>query len=198
MPFEGQGTVEAKSGTLQLDGNVANNKLITIAAGAKLNVTGNYTEGENGTLKLSVASPSSFGVLSVNGTSALDGLLEITSVNGFSGELGQSFAILSTAAESGAFSFVAGSGLASGLSYQPSYSNSGVTLLVANSEGHVPVPVLVSPPHISGGSPQQGQTLVLGHGSWEHVPSEYIDQWLRCNESGGGANRSPEPAGRHT
>ena len=184
VPFEDQGTVEAKSGTLQLDGNVTNNKLVSIAAGATMNVTGNYTEGEDGTLKLAVASPSSFGALSVNGASALDGLLEITSASGYSAELGQSFAILSTAAESGAFSYVAGSGLSSGLIYQPYYANTGVTLVVANAEGQVPVPVLTSPPHISAGSLQQGQTLVLSHGSWEHVPSEYIDQWLRCNEAG--------------
>ncbi len=185
VPFQDQGTVEAKSATLQIDGNLANNKLLYIAAGASLNVTGNYTEGEDGTLKLGVASPSSFGSLSVSGTSALDGLLEITSANGYSAEVGQSFAILSSAAESGAFSYVGGSGLASGLSYEPNYANTGVNVLVTNSEGQVPVPLLVSPPHVSSGSLQQGQTLVLSHGSWEHAPSEYIDQWLRCNGAGG-------------
>jgi RHS repeat-associated protein len=185
VPFNDQGTVEAKSGTLQLDGNITNSKLVTIDAGAKLNVTGNYVQGENGTLKIGVESPSSFGSLSVDGTSGLDGLLEVGAVGGYTSELGQTFAVLSSAAESGAFSFVGGSGLPSGASYQPDYSNTGVTLVVANAEGQVPAPVLVSPPHIGAGSPQQGQTLVLTHGTWEHVPSEYVDQWLRCSESGG-------------
>ncbi len=185
VAFNDQGTMEAKSGTLQLDGDITNSKLVSIDAGAKLNVTGNYVQGENGTLKIGVASPSSFGSLSVDGTSGLDGLLEVASAGGYTSELGQTFAVLSTAAESGAFSFVGGSGLPSGASYQPDYSNTGVTLLVANAEGQVPVPVLTTPPHISAGSPQQGQTLVLTHGAWEHVPSEYVDQWLRCSESGG-------------
>ncbi|HXN39723.1 MAG TPA: PKD domain-containing protein, partial [Solirubrobacteraceae bacterium] len=184
VPFNDQGTVEAKSGTLQLDGNITNSKLVTIDAGAKLNVTGNYVQGENGTLKIGVESPSSFGSLSVDGTSGLDGLLEVAAAGGYTSELGQTFAVLSSAAESGAFSYVGGSGLPSGASYQPNYSNTGVTLVVANAEGQVPVPALVAPPHITAGS-QQGQTLVLTHGTWEHVPSEYVDQWLRCSESGG-------------
>ncbi len=185
VPFNDQGTIEAKSGTLQLDGNITNSKLVSIDAGARLNVTGDYVQGENGTLKIGVTSPSSFGSLSVNGTSGLDGLLKVAAAGGYTSELGQTFAVLATAAESGAFSFVGGSGLPSGASYQPDYSNTGVTLLVANAEGQVPVPVLTTPPHISAGSPQQGQTLVLTHGAWEHVPSEYVDQWLRCSESGG-------------
>jgi RHS repeat-associated protein len=185
VPFNDQGTVEAKGGTLQLDGNLTNNKLISIAAGARLNVTGNYVEGENGTLKIGVESPSSFGSLSVDGTSGLDGLLEVASAGGYTSELGQTFAVVSSAAESGAFSFVGGSGLPSGASYQPNYSNTGVTLVVANAEGQVPVPVLVTPPRITAGSLQQGQTLVLTHATWEHVPSEYVDQWLRCSEAGG-------------
>ncbi len=186
VPFAGQGTVDGQSGTLQLNGNYANNKLVSLAAGARLSVTGNYTQGENGTLKLAIASTSSYGALSVGDSSALGGLLEVASANGFAGELGQSFAIVSAPGESGAFSYVAGGGLASGESYTPNYSNTGVSLVVANAEGQVPLPVLTSPPHISAGSPQQGETLVLSHGSWEHVPSEYVDQWLRCNESGGG------------
>jgi RHS repeat-associated protein len=80
---------------------------------------------------------------------------------------------------------VAGAAIASGVAYQPDYSANGVTLVVANGEGAVPTPKATVAPTISG-TPEQGQTLVLTHGGWEHAPGEFIDQWLRCEASGGG------------
>jgi len=49
----------------------------------------------------------------------------------------------------------------------------------------VPPPTNITTPKITG-TPESGQTLLLGHGSWTNSPSEYHDQWLRCNASGEG------------
>ena len=177
--------MSVQSGTLQLNGNLTNNKLVSLGAGDALSVTGNYAQGENGTLKTAIASASSFGSLSVAGASTLAGLLAIAPTGGFHGELGQSFAILSSSGQSGAFSFVAGAAIGGDLSYQPNYSATGVALTVVSSEGREAPPRATAGPTISG-TPEQGQTLVLTHGSWEHAPGEYIDQWLRCESAGGG------------
>ena len=47
-----------------------------------------------------------------------------------------------------------------------------------------PIPVNVAAPTISG-EHVQGKTLTEVHGSWEYNPTEYLYQWLRCNETGG-------------
>ena len=41
------------------------------------------------------------------------------------------------------------------------------------------IPAAVSPPTVSG-TPQKGQTLVKGGGSWNNGPTKYATQWLRC------------------
>ena len=46
-----------------------------------------------------------------------------------------------------------------------------------------PAPTEVSPPSITG-TAQQGQTLLVSHGSWTNSPSGYSDQWLRCDTAG--------------
>jgi hypothetical protein len=44
-------------------------------------------------------------------------------------------------------------------------------------------PVNVDPPTISGAA-FVGQTLTAQHGTWEHEPSYYDYQWLRCDDTG--------------
>jgi RHS repeat-associated protein len=195
VPLNNQGTINVKTGNLQLAGDIANTKLVSLGAGTALRVGGNYTQSENGTLRTAIASTSSFGTLSVAGTATLAGLLNVVAANGFSAELGQTFAIVSTASRSGTFAFLSGTPGA-GLSYQPHYSLTGVSLAVSGSEGQEPVPVIASPPTISGSSQQQGQTLVLTHGSWKFAPSEYSDQWLRCDGSGNNCSRIEGASGQ--
>lgn len=92
---------------------------------------------------------------------------------------------------------------AMGSSYKVAPSDAGHTLRVqetaTNASGTgspatsnasaavpVPVPVLVpgAPPTISG-SPQQGQTLTEGHGTWTNGPTSFLYQWEDCDASGG-------------
>jgi Carboxypeptidase regulatory-like domain/Ig domain of plant-specific actin-binding protein len=44
-------------------------------------------------------------------------------------------------------------------------------------------PVLISPPTISG-TAVEGHKLTVAHGSWKNEPTEYTEQWLRCNSEG--------------
>ncbi len=86
--------------------------------------------------------------------------------------------------------------------YEPTAADLGSTLVVKEtaSNGAGPGtpaasnpigPVTVPPPVNTGlpkitGAPETGQTLLLSHGSWTNSPTEYRDQWLRCNASGEG------------
>jgi O-glycosyl hydrolase len=48
----------------------------------------------------------------------------------------------------------------------------------------LPPPVNTAAPTITG-SPESGQTLLVTHGSWTNGPTEYREQWLRCDSGGG-------------
>ena len=46
------------------------------------------------------------------------------------------------------------------------------------------VPTNTSPPTIAG-VPQQGQTLTGSRGTWTGSPTDYNDNWMRCDNNGG-------------
>jgi hypothetical protein len=57
-----------------------------------------------------------------------------------------------------------------------------VTLGVAHAATTV-APVNTTPPTITG-TPQVGQTLTAGNGTWTNSPTSFAYQWLRCNAGG--------------
>jgi uncharacterized protein YhjY with autotransporter beta-barrel domain len=89
------GTVDGGTGTF--GGNVTNGGILSpgIAGAAPdaLNVSGNFVQGPAGTLVIQLASPTSFDRLTVTGSAALAGTVQIDSTNGFN-PLGQSFTFL--------------------------------------------------------------------------------------------------------
>ena len=100
------GTVDG-GGTIA--GNVQNNAgtitLVDFGAPSKLTVSGNYTQGPNGTLIIDLGGtgPGQFSVLSISGTATLDGMVEFTAVNGFIPGANESFTFLVASSLTGIF-----------------------------------------------------------------------------------------------
>ena len=99
------GTTLGGSGTIAA--NVTNNGIVAPGnSPGTLSITGNYTQNAEGTLKIELASPTSFDRLAVTGNMALGGTLEISLINGFTPSSDQTFDILSWGSLAGAFSSV--------------------------------------------------------------------------------------------
>ncbi|HWY91111.1 MAG TPA: carboxypeptidase regulatory-like domain-containing protein [Solirubrobacteraceae bacterium] len=90
---------------------------------------------------------------------------------------------------------------ASRQTYVPEAADLGFTLVVQEIAGNItgpsspavsspvgpvtlPPPVNTTPPTITGSS-ESGQTLLVTHGGWTNNPTEYREQWLRCDAGGG-------------
>jgi hypothetical protein len=134
------GTINAEtgpgSGIRTIQGNLTNEKTVSLLAGANLKVTGAYVQSKKGTLKTEIVSATSFGELSVTGSASLGGTLTLTPLKTFTASLGQTYAILSSSARSGTFAKVKGSAIKkslAGLYYRPTYSATGVTLVVSQA-----------------------------------------------------------------
>jgi filamentous hemagglutinin len=120
-------------GVREIEGNLINDKGVSVAAGATLQVTGTYTQSSAGSFKTLIASASSFGSMSVTGAASIAGTLILRQV-AFKATLGQKYAILSSAALTGTFATETEDQVNStGLYYQPTYSATGVTLVVAQA-----------------------------------------------------------------
>ena len=133
-----KGTINAEEphgGSRTIEGTVKNEKTVAAGAGATLKVTGTYTQTKGGTLKTSIGSTSSYGVLAVTGTATITGIVTEAAVNKFKGALGQHYNILTSSALTGTFTKETGggSGLSNGLYFKPTYSASGVTLEVVQA-----------------------------------------------------------------
>jgi hypothetical protein len=132
------GTIDAEEpagGSRTIEGNLKNEKTLSLGAGADLKVTGAYTQTGPGTFSVGVASSSSFGALSVTGTAKLAGALAVTDVAPFVGKAGESLVVLSSSSRTGTFSKETGAAIAKvpGLYYKPTYSAKEVTLLVTQA-----------------------------------------------------------------
>ena len=99
----------ASGGTLGgsglLNGNLTNNG--TVSPGnspGTLTVHGNYTQTQNGSLLIQIASPSDFDQVIVSGKALLGGRLIVTPYNGYQFAFGQKFGFLTAASIKGSFS----------------------------------------------------------------------------------------------
>jgi hypothetical protein len=138
--LENKGTLNVENphgGVRAIEGKLVNDNTVSISAGETLKVSGSYTQVSAGKLKTAIASASSFGVLSVTGSAALAGKLALAAAKAFTGSLGQTFAILGASSRAGTFSKeTAGviKGSLAGLYYDPTYSATGVTLVVTQAK----------------------------------------------------------------
>ncbi len=119
------------SGNGTIRGNLTNSGLLSPGASpGTVTVSGNYVQGAGGTYAVEI-SPVAFDRLIVQGSTTLNGTLQIQVSEGYVPALGNSFRIIdSTGSVSGQFATVTGGVLPVMLAFQPVYATDGVTLLI--------------------------------------------------------------------
>jgi hypothetical protein len=133
--LENKGTINSESphgGARTIEGSVKNEKTVSLSAGETMKVTGTYTQSAKGTLKVTISGAApKFGALAVTGTATIAGTLALSQVK-FTGKADESFAILGSSALTGTFAKETGGTFKKtpGLYYKPTYSASGVTLVI--------------------------------------------------------------------
>jgi hypothetical protein len=123
----------AQGGNRSIGGSLTNTHRLSLAAGATLHVTGSFAQTHAGWIKDVIASASSFGALSASSTTTLGGALVISQTAPFRAAVGESFAIIVGPSLTGAFAEETGDQINSNSYYRPTYSSSGVTLLVTQA-----------------------------------------------------------------
>lgn len=94
-----------------------------------LTINGNYVQGPDATLLLEIAGllPGQFDVFNVTGTATLDGYLQISFLDGFRPELGDTFPMFTYGSRIGEFDSIFFTGL-SGFEFTPIYGLDGLTI----------------------------------------------------------------------
>jgi hypothetical protein len=141
------GTLEG-SGTVQ--GDVSNSGTVAPgpSAGA-LQIAGAYTQTVDGTYSVEIggAGDAQFDRLSVSGAATLAGSLAVTLIDGFAPALGQSFAVMTFASQTGSISSFTGLEVGNGVALQPVDSQTDLVLqAVAGPGGPTPTPIATTTP----------------------------------------------------
>jgi hypothetical protein len=160
IDFQNLGTVDVRSGRIQLPSNFSNPGVLTgsgalatnvlsnsghVAPGTgagTLTLNGSFVQTAAGTLDTQLASTTLFDTFVVNGTAALDGTLALSCISGCAIHTGDSFVILDATGDlSGTFAHVTTQGFGDGFQYSVIYDqgNDLVKLDVLNA-GVMPVP----------------------------------------------------------
>jgi hypothetical protein len=108
VAFNNAGTVNVNAGTLGLTSPGTNNGAITAAAGATLNISGNFSQAAAGSLTVQIGGTAStqFGHITITGSATLAGTLNIVLVSGFVPTSGQTFQVMTWSSEAGMFSTI--------------------------------------------------------------------------------------------
>ncbi len=120
------------TGVGTITGNV-NNSGATVAPGLSpggLTITGNYTQGANGTLALELGGLTAlteFDRLAVNGAATLNGTLALTGVNGFAPTVGNTFQVVNYGSRTGTFANLSVNNLGA-VGLQQNYNAANLTL----------------------------------------------------------------------
>jgi hypothetical protein len=141
-----KGTIDMESpsgGARIIEGNLTNEKTLSIAAGASVMIEGTFTQTKTGTYIYGIASPSRSGYLTV-WRSTIAGTLSLNVAKGFKGALGQGYQVLNVPGYTGTFAKVKSATITSkvepGLYYSPEYLLEDVNLRVTQAKvGVTPV-----------------------------------------------------------
>jgi hypothetical protein len=124
-------------------------------------------EGRSGSLRIGIASGSSFDSLAVSGAATLGGSVDAEDEGGFKPAAGEEFKFLTAASTAGTFASTTGS---SGDLYTLAYPLNGASLLAKAP------PSNVTPPVISGVA-APGEALQCSTGTWTGNPTTFEYQW---------------------
>ena len=119
---------DADGGPRAIGGDITNDDLLSLGAGATLALDGDYVQLQAGKLETLIAGPSAFGALTVGGSAAIDGRLIVRQVPPFEASAGETFPILTSSALTGVFSRETGIPRGDRY-YKPTYTATGVTLV---------------------------------------------------------------------
>ena len=125
---------ETFSGTGTINSNVTNAGTLSPGSSpGKITVDGDYTQDSSGTLTIELGGTTpdtEYDQLFVTGAAALDGTLDVSRINEFNPELGDSFSILTYASHTGTFDTLNLPSLDTGLAWEVAYGSTAVTLTV--------------------------------------------------------------------
>ena len=110
--FSSSNTIQINGGTLSGSGNIQGSVAVggTLSPGdspGTLTITGNYTQLSGGTFFVELAGltpGSQYDQLVIGGAASLDGTLNVVLLNGFAGQLGDTFVLMTYLSEAGHFS----------------------------------------------------------------------------------------------
>ena len=91
-----------------MKGNVTDNGTLVVVGSSvvvTLTMTGNYTQGASGMLRMEIASASSYDVLSVSGTAMFAGTLGVSTLGVYTPSSGAGFALIRFASSGGSFMY---------------------------------------------------------------------------------------------
>ena len=131
------GAVYGNGGTIQ--GNVISNAAFNMGdmpnTVGLMAITGNYTQGANGSLTFDIASLTQFDQLNVSGRASLNGLMTVDLLHGYVPQIGNMFDIMNFAGESGTFSTVSGLPINNQEHFVLEYNATNLTLDVVAGPG---------------------------------------------------------------
>jgi hypothetical protein len=141
------------SGFGTITGNVFNASQINpgLSTGI-LNISGNYTQAATGVLNIELGgrtAGTTFDQLNITGSAALNGTLNISLLNGFTPNLGDTFQILHADSLSGSFTNVQGLNLGNGLLFVPTIVNNNLVLTATQDTNFKPGTLSFSNPEFS-------------------------------------------------
>jgi hypothetical protein len=137
----GAGTVDATVNNASLVSPGPSTGILTVATGK------DYQQASVGTLQVEIGGRTPgllYDQLAVGGNAILAGRLQVSLVNGFTPQPGDSFEVMTCASETGSFSTIDSSGIP-GTYWLPRYNGNHVALVLAKT-------LVVAPPELSGGS----------------------------------------------
>jgi len=117
-----------------------------------ISILGNYTQTATGTLDIEIGglSPGLFDQVNINGLATLDGVLNVTLIDGFVPQTDNSFKIMSFAAHTGSFAIKNGLNRGGGLYLAPSFATNDFTLSPRNAGDTVAPALTFTTPRADG------------------------------------------------